>query len=119
MGVPHFIKKNLVQDLTHWANPVTGATGTITFSAPVMIKGRLEEKHEVVVTHSGEEKVAGGTAVLTLEPFEGEYLYLGTSVATDPRTVDRAMKVLVVTKIPRLGSTTEYLYRAHLNMDEQ
>lgn len=119
MGVPNFISKNLVQDLTHWANPVTGGSGTDTFDAPVSIKARLEEKNEVVVTHSGEEIVSGGTAITAINVFEGEYLYLGTSVETDPRKVPGAMRILVATKIPQLRSTTDFLYRAHLNMDEQ
>ena len=119
MGVPHFIKKHLVQDLTYWANPVPGATGTITFSTPVAIKGRLEEKNELIAEHPGEEVLSGGHAVTAIDVFEGEYLYLGTSAVADHRTVPGAMRILVVAKIPRLGSTTEFLYRAHLNMDEQ
>jgi len=126
MAAPWYIRKNLAQTFVYWGNPTVGGTGTITFDAPVEISGRYEMKNEVVVEHSGEERVAGGHAWLNQDTDVGGYLYLGSltdsdmpSDPSDPRLIEGAMRIIVKAQFPRLGSSTEFLYRAHLNMDEE
>jgi len=126
MVAPWYIRKNLVQTLVYWGNPVTDGYGQISFDSPVDVIGRYEMKNEIVITHEGEEKVAGGHAILNQDIDVGGYLYLGTlddsnmpSDVSDPREIDDVMRIIVKAQYPRLGSTTEFLYRAHLNMDEQ
>ena len=126
MAAPWYIRKNLVQILVYWGNPVSGTYGKISFDSPVEIIGRYEMKNEIVVTHEGEEKVAGGHAILNQDIDVGGYLYVGAlddsimpSDPDDPREIDDTMRIIVKAQYPRLGSTSEFLYRAHLNMDEE
>lgn len=126
MGTPAFISRNLAQTLVYWGNPVHGGTGTISFDAPVEVVGRYEMKNEIIIIHTGEEKVAGGHAWMAQDVDVGGYIYLGSlddaslpSDISDPREVDDTMRILVKAQFPRLGSSTEFLYRVHLNMDEE
>ena len=126
MGTPSFILRNLVQTMVYWGNPVQGGTGNISFDAPVEVLVRYEMKNELVIIHTGEEKLAGGHAWMTQDVDVGGYLYLGAlddsslpSDMSDPREVDDTMRILVKAQFPRLGSTTQFLYRVHLNMDEE
>jgi len=126
MAAPWYIRKNLAQTLVYWGNPTSDGFGKIEFDSPVELAGRYEMKNEVVITHDGEERVAGGHAWLNQDTDVGGYLYLGTltdsnmpSDVDDPREIEGVMRIIVKAQYPRLGSSTEFLYRAHLNMDEE
>lgn len=120
MSTLGFISKNLSQTLVHWANPVDDGYGYFTFDDPVEISGRCEYKVELVRSGEGEEVVSKAQAYLGQEVQEKEYLYLGTlddmDSNPDPRDVEGAMQVLTFEKIPRLGSSTEFVYKVYLNV---
>ena len=121
MTTPRFIAKQLSQTIVYWANPVNDGYGSYTFTAPVEISGRCEFRTERVLTDMGEEVLSKAFIYLEQEVESGEYLYLGTlddsgvEGSTDPRTIDGAMIVQTFLKIPRLGSSTEFIYKAYLN----
>ena len=121
MTTPGFISKQLSQTLVYWANPVNNGYGSYTFSAPVEIPGRCEFRTERVLTDMGEEVLSKAFIYLDQEVRAGEYLYLGSlddsdvEGNTDPKTIAGAMYVLTFLKIPRLGSATEFIYKAYVN----
>jgi hypothetical protein len=120
MGTPGFITKHLNQTLVYWANPLDDGRGWYTFDDPVEISGRCEYKVELVKTGMGEEKVSRAQVWLDREVQEKEFLCLITlddiDSNPDPRDVDGSMEVLAFSKIPRLGSSTEFEYKAYMNM---
>lgn len=120
MSTLGFISKRLSQTLVYWANPVDDGYGYFTFDDPVEISGRCEYKVELVRSGLGEEVVSRAQVYLDQEVQEKEYLYLGTlddmDSNPDPRDVEGAMEVIAFEKIPKLGSSTLFLYKAYLNM---
>jgi len=119
MSTPAFILRNLRQTLVYWANPVSDGFNGFTYDDPVEIKGRCEFTKELVLDKQGEESMSQARVFLAQEVQDGEYLYLGTLVTIDsapvPDTTEGAMRVLLGVKTPRLGSTTEFEYKAFLN----
>lgn len=122
MSTPGFVYRNLSQTLVYWGNPQNDGYNNYSFDDPVEIVGRLEEKDEMVVTNDGAERLSQARAYLNQSVDNGGYLYLGaltdSSVdsVSDPHTTQGAMRVLTTKKVPILGSSTEFLYIAHLNM---
>ena len=121
MGTPHFIKKHLSQTLVYWGNPQSDGRGKYTYDDPVELIGRTESKSELVRSYKGKEVVSRAIVWLDQEVDEAGYLYLGTlndldSNPDDPTVVDGSAEVLVMSKNPSLGSTTEFEYMAHMNM---
>jgi len=119
MSTPAFILRNLRQTLVYWANPVSDGFNGFTYDDPVEIKGRCEFSTELVTDMKGVESLSQARVFLTQEVQEGEYLYLGALVDLDsapvPNTSEGSMRVLIGVKTPRLGSTTEFEYKAFLN----
>jgi len=121
MGTPNYIKKHLKQTLVYWGNPTADGRGGTTFDTAVELMGRVESKTELVRTNKGKEEISRAIVWLDQEVDEGGYLYLGFLVdldsdPDDPREVDGSAEILVMSKNPRLGSTTEFEYMAHINM---
>jgi len=119
MSTPAFILRNLRQTLVYWANPVSDGFNGFTYDDPVEIKGRCEFTKELVLDKQGEESMSQARVFLAQEVQEGEYLYLGTLATIDsapvPDTTEGSMRVLIGVKTPRLGSITEFEYKAFLN----
>ena len=117
-----FISRLLSQTLVYWANPVNDGYGHSTFDDPTEISGRCEYKKELVRNNSGNEVLGKARIFLEQEVSEGEYLYLGSledsdmDSSPDPLEVEGAMQVIAFEKMPRLGSSTEFLYVAYTNM---
>lgn len=51
----HFAQRNLHQDITYWGPGATNLYGQGASAAPILIKGRWEDKIQQVATPSGEE----------------------------------------------------------------
>ena len=107
----------LTQTATYWATANSAdAYGDPSFAAPVTLAPstqtgvRWENKIVEVVSPTGDSAfskafVWSETTVFTV----GSYLFLGTSVATNPETVSGAAQVLKVESIPSIkGSGTIY-----------
>ena len=91
---------DLPQDITYWAFVSEDEFGSITFAAPVVIKGRWEDTVRLFTDLRGSE--FRSLAIIYLESdvaVEG-WLFEGKSTVADPRTVDRAREIKLFRKIP-------------------
>lgn len=90
--------------VTYWPAPTPDGSGGNTFGAPQAIKARWERKNELAHDMNGEQFISFARVytddVVTLSV--GGYLYLGTSVATDPGDVKGAYKIRAFERIPAL-----------------
>lgn len=123
MSTLGFIKRSLSQTLVYWATPVADGYGGFTFDDPVEIKGRCEYTTELILSGStGEEVLSKARVYLNQEVYEGEYLYLGElddddlESAPTPINTSKSMRIISATKLPQLGSSTNFLYKAYLNI---
>ena|SRR3990167_3432451 len=106
----------LQQTATYWAYSSADAYGDPSFAAPVALAPgtqtgvRWESKSVEIVRPAGDSGfskafVWSDSTVFTV----GSYLFLGTSVATNPETVSGASQILVVEAIPNIkGLNTVY-----------
>tara|TARA_R100001086_G_scaffold205990_1_gene121793 strand:- start:113 stop:439 length:327 start_codon:yes stop_codon:yes gene_type:complete len=90
------------QDMTYWANPVTTSVGGISFDAPVALKVRWEERAERFLDTNGEEVVSRAVIWVKEDVDIGGYVYLGSSILTDPTDLDDAYPIRQFFKIPDL-----------------
>lgn len=79
--------------LTWWARSGSNSWGDPTFAAPVPIEGHLREQREIYKAADGSEKVSRAIVHVDRDMTEGDYILLGTSVATDPLSVTGAEKI--------------------------
>lgn len=107
------LSRGLKQTVTYWGPSTYNKYGDQTWAAPVTFAARWESRNELFITKDGEESHARAIVyALTSMAVDG-YLYLGTSVATDPETVSGADKIRRIDGTPDLkGQTT--LYKAYL-----
>ena len=83
--------RNLRQQVTHW--PLTGSDGYggFTYGAPVLHKGRWEDKNELFITPDHEEVVSAAVVYLNTDVAAGDYLAEGdfaTVPTANPVTVN-------------------------------
>jgi len=120
MSLSRFIKRVCNQDIVYWPKPTIDGYNRETFVAPSEIKGRWEDVKEIITSKDGEEILSMARAFLTQEVEEGGYMYLGTTADSeydaDPTNMDEALRIIAFRKLPELSSTTEFVYRAHMNM---
>ena len=93
--------KKFFQDVTHWIAAPSGFGGD-TFSTPVTIEGRWEERAELFRTPEGEESVSNAIAYLASDVSLGDYLFLGISIVADPTTLAETFQVRQFHKTPDL-----------------
>ncbi len=78
------------------------SAGDPAFSSgsPSAVTVRWEERNELFTGPDGEERVARAVIYLSVDVEQGDYLFLGTSVAADPRSVRDAFLVKDFRKVP-------------------
>ena len=106
------IRRNLTEDVTYWGVASRDDRNKITFSSPVTVQARWEERAVLVEGEGGEFQ---SKAVVHIEQNvvrEGR-LYRGVSVAADPTTVTGALPIKEFAKIPNLRGT-DYERRGYL-----
>ena len=98
----------LNQDITYWAPGQTDRFGVQSFAAPVLIKGRWEEKTEQLVTMGG-QLINSKAIVLVDRDLQTEgYLALGDfSNDNDPFAVPSASEILTFQDAADLRSVTK------------
>jgi len=120
MSISRLIKRIATQDIVYWAKPTLDGYNRETFGTPSAIKGRWEDVKEVIPSKDGEEVLSMARAYLTQVVQEGGYLYLGTTddsaYNANPTLMDEALRIIAFRKLPGLGSSTDFVYRAHMNM---
>lgn len=82
----HFAIKNLHQDITYWAPTANNEYGHAGFAAPVLIKGRWQDKVQQVRKPNGEEVTSSAEVFVDRDVADSGYLMLGdqTAQATPP-----------------------------------
>jgi len=107
-----YIIKNHKQDIVYWANPTPTKFGSFTYTAPVDLKGRWEDRQVVFMDKEGKELTSKSIIYLGQDIDLGGFLYLGTlaSIAsaideTHPKNVDGAEEIRGYTKIPNIRGT--------------
>ena len=91
-----------LQDATWWAKGAPDGFGGFAFATPVALKVRWEERTELATDEEGNEFVARSRIYLPQDVEVDDYLFLGTSTVSDPRTVEGAHRVRDFRKIPDL-----------------
>lgn len=103
----------LPQTATYWGGPVPDGYGGSTFSDPLTVRCRWEEKNEEFVDANGQEKLSRVIVYLEDDVEVGGYLTLGESTTEDPQSLDDALPIQRYSKIPDIRAAN-YLRKAWL-----
>lgn len=104
----------LAQTITYWAP--TGARdgyGHYNAWARSTLVGRWEDRIETITTRTSDEYHSESRIFLQSSVVVGGWLYLGSSSASDPKTVDGAREIVKSQQLPSVDAT-ETLYKAWL-----
>lgn len=103
--------RNLRQTITKWTAGATDIYGNPTWSSPVTLKGRWEDKQVKTVDFQGNEIISNAIVYVGEDLLLGDYIYLGTSTASSPPAAAREVRNF--SKSPSLD-TTKYIRKAIL-----
>ena len=92
------------QDATRWTKGIVNEYNEKSFGAPTVLKVRWEDKVQKMITAKGEEIISMSIVFSLIGIAIGDFLFLGISVAADPRSVD-SHQVLLTEKIPNVRGT--------------
>ena len=88
------VTRLLREDVTFWANEGSNGVGGFTFAAPVILKGRWEDKTELIRDATGREVVSASRVFLKDDVEMEDYLARGDlTTTTDPTTLAAAFRV--------------------------
>lgn len=96
------LERNMHQTMTYWKRTGEDKFGKPTFDAPVTVKCRWEHKIEAIRDKRGEEFVTRSRIYCTRAIDLDGYVYLGTSTATAPTTLEDASEIRMVGVSPDL-----------------
>lgn len=120
-NIGRLVKKSLAETAVYWASSGKDRYNQNTYSSPVEIKCRWEQKTQVVKNSQGEEVVSEAQVFLMKNVNEQSLLLLGnlddvsSAEEDDPHTIESGVyEVKSKAKIPGLGSKTVYLRIAYL-----
>jgi hypothetical protein len=89
---------------TYWGAPTVDGYGTSSFAAPVTMSCHWENSIQEYLKDSGEEAVSNAIVFTASDVEIGGYLFQGTSVETDPTTLEGAHQIHQFYKIPDVRS---------------
>jgi phenylalanyl-tRNA synthetase beta subunit len=107
------LDKLLNQTATYWAPSSIDGFNVVTFSTPESVSCRWEDKQELFLNYNMDQELSHAVVYLNQDIEIGGYLYLGTSTAVDPGTVDGAREIRAFNKIPNVKAT-KFLRKAWL-----
>lgn len=94
------------QTATYWAPSTLNEYAEQAFASPVPLSVRWEQKTETLIDKAtGKEQKSQAVVYTTQDVLEEGFLYLGTSVATNPKTVAGAFPIKRFEKTPSVGGT--------------
>lgn len=105
--------RKLKQTITYWQSTGHDRFGKPTFSAPVTLQGRWENRIENVMGKGGDTITSKAKVFLEQELDIDGYLFEGTSVSADPTIVENAAEIQSLGSIPNLRNSQK-LYVAYL-----
>ena len=95
-----FPNDQLNQTATHWASDGVDSAGDFSFGSPTSRSVRWEVKSEEFYGDNGETLTSDSVVYLSVDVGVGDYLFLGTSVVSNPKSVTGAKEVKGFAKIP-------------------
>jgi len=101
------------QTATVWVDNGTDSAGDPTFATPRQISVRWEEKLSVILNSDGEQETSVARVYVSEDLKLGDYLFLGTSAASDPIPTIGAYKIKAYGKVPSLTGK-KFIRRAFL-----
>lgn len=97
----------LKQEVTYWAPGGEDRFGAQTFSAPVVIQARWEDRNEEVKTIGGDDIVTQAVVFVDQDLYVGGYLALGDHLAIlDPNLTQAASEIQAWASIPDLRNVS-------------
>lgn len=99
--MPNF-ERNLKQTVTYWEPTGSDLFGKATFSSPVTLSCRWEDIQEQFTDKLGQVTISRSKVYLASDINIDGYLFLGTSVASDPTEVAEAEEIRNIKRIPDL-----------------
>ena len=91
------------QTATYWAPSTLNEYGEQSFSAPVTLTVRWEEKtQQYVDKNTGREQISKSVVYTKTDVIENGFLYLGTSSEVDPKAETKTFLIRQVDKISSL-----------------
>ena len=104
-----FMTRANKQCLVYWAFSARDGYGGATFSTPVEIWGRWEDKQKMFTDNLGNQLISSSIVYLSQEVAANDWLFLGgladiaTSIDnTNPKNVASAQQIRATTKVPSL-----------------
>jgi len=107
-------RRHLNDTITYWAPASLNVWGEESFSTPITIKGSWENRQEEFSSTSGEVMVSNALVYVDRPIEHMGWLYLGTSSAADPKTVNGAFPIRRVDFFPGWRPSDGKVYVAHL-----
>ena len=92
----------LKQKITHWSLSGVDGFNEESFTAPVTLNARWEDRSSVVLNDDGVEVMSNSRVYLATDIKVNDYLFNGISTVTDPRTLNEANRVINFRKVPDL-----------------
>ena len=131
MGIETFITRICKQTAVYWGNPTKDGYGGYTYDDPEEIKCRWADDKQLFESDDGEQLVSKSIVLLTEDVDMNGLLYLGTlddledlyddseedssGVWYDPFIINTGLCIIKkFTKVPAVGSTTEFVRKAYL-----
>ena len=100
-----YLTRNLRQSVTYWSPGTPDGFGGVSFGTPVVVKGRWEDRTNLFVDIDGNEARSSTRVYLDRDVELNGFLFLGSSTATDPKTVSDAKEIRDFRKTPNLQAT--------------
>lgn len=97
--------RNQNQIAMYWAPSVDDKYGARTFSSPVEIRCRWQDKQENFIDAEGKEKTSSSIVYPDRELENEGWLYLGQSSELDPHDVDGAKEIKATGSSPNLRNS--------------
>ena len=98
----NYIQRNLLQNASYWEPGAQDGFGGKTWSAPVVIKCRWEDKQELYIDNQGNETRSDATVYVKIDLELGGYLFKGITAALTPNAVVDAREIVDFRSTPDL-----------------
>lgn len=104
----------LTHEATYWAPGTPDGFGQSSYATPVPVSCRWEDKAVMFVSPAtGKQEISSSRVFMDASVALDGFLYLGTSAATDPKTVTGAKRIAAVKRISDLSDSST-LYTVYL-----
>lgn len=103
----------LPMSITLWLNPVPTGNGAYSFSSPITVPGRYEEKQVLFRDAQGREVLSQAIVYSETDFQVGAYVFNGTSAVANPLEVAGAKEIRQIGKSPSV-SGLQFLCKAFL-----